>query len=528
MAKLLALGTEDAVDDFQSSEHTIEAVLNNRKFLNEESDISMKDNNQSTSKIYPHEAGVVFDRDGTKIKIEATIDPLKQTESEKQPVAKYAPDFDTESEQKLKKTENKVQQTCANVDETGLEDSDDKIACQLPLVAVTNIETSINSQPVLSTSRPLTAAPLNSCPYCGEEEVRLVQHLNYCQVAPSPSCPVPFDKAEKEKIDLEKIKSEQFKDKIINAGGKFGGCQICDPDQHVQGSEKHCSNFHTVSSDDIVPCEKCWEWFETNIELSCHITFHGKDPNYLYCNICSRKFTAQHQHGYKISNIKSQDGKDIPIGQKSIDAHLKSHTLKMNCDECGKICMGPIQLKSHIKSVHATERRLCHICEKSFVNAIILKYHVEDIHDDDKKLDFLCEHCDKKFSRNRYLKIHKKQHLRKFACDKCAKLHPSKAKLAIHFQQVHTVERPYKCTTENCNVGFVTSTKLKYHMFAHTGERLYQCDPCGAKFKRPDTLKKHIMLHTGEKPHVCSHCGEGFVQFGNMKNHEGRCKKKID
>ena len=402
--------------------------------------------------------------------------------------------------------------------------------CDYEMDSVEDYSDTISDSKGINNTKPAIEPQslLNCCHYCGMEDVVLTSHLNTCSVAPSPSYPLlpEFPNKLKIKVPLDYLCVTPTITVREKGPERFSGCNICDPEEYDnQGSDKHCSYYHTVSTSDVVPCQNCWEWFETEDEMNHHMSFHGKDPKCLYCNLCSVKFTVQHQHGNKISNkMKGPDGIGFRVGQQCMNEHLRTHDTEYKCDQCGKLCASPVLLKSHIKLSHEPKLNVCSICGKCFSSPSLLKYHVDETHDN--KQDFPCNYCERKCPTQRMLKKHMESHSPKtFVCELCAKAFVTRGKLNVHFKQVHTDERPHKCKFEGCNESFIMGFKLTMHERVHTGERPFQCDTCEASFKRSDTLKKHIMIHTGEKPYICPHCGEGFIQNSNMKIHADRCIK---
>ena len=378
------------------------------------------------------------------------------------------------------------------------------------------LKTILHSNKVKNSSMndPLKVVPLNCCPYCGMEDVSLVSHLNTCTVAASPNLPLPPG------TFVEEIKSENLDTKPVESI-----CQICDPERNCPATLKHNRCYHSVSSDDIVPCYLCWEWFLTLDDMEYHLQFHGKNPKFLHCKMCTKKFTSQTGYGKIMTWQKglSKDSPGIKVGQQCLDEHIKSHNQELKCDQCGKTCRGIPGLKQHLKTHN--KQHPCEICGKFFQAPAQVRYHMEEKHN--KGQHYSCDQCEKSFNSPFGLKQHVKTHQPKtIVCDICAKVFHTKGKLQSHHQQVHTENRPFKCDFEGCNAAFTTNTQLITHQRMHTGERPYKCSSCEATFKRSDHLKKHNMIHTGERPHVCPHCGDGFIQINNMKTHRNTCSKK--
>lgn len=76
---------------------------------------------------------------------------------------------------------------------------------------------------------------------------------------------------------------------------------------------------------------------------------------------------------------------------------------------------------------------------------------------------------------------------------------------SINKPNLHTVCR-------HCGKNFLFESRLKRHMYIHTGERPFVCQYCGKRFNQKASLGQHILIHSDKKPYMCDVCGKQFIK----------------
>jgi hypothetical protein len=107
----------------------------------------------------------------------------------------------------------------------------------------------------------------------------------------------------------------------------------------------------------------------------------------------------------------------------------------------------------------------------------------------------------------------------KTICPVCGKDCTYPSHLIIH-KRVHSGEKPYICSHQDCPSRFANLHSLKKHMRTHTGERPYLCKECGKSFTENSNLKRHMKVH--EKAYKATSGSLSLEQAADHDLEEGR------
>lgn len=161
-------------------------------------------------------------------------------------------------------------------------------------------------------------------------------------------------------------------------------CDKCGKEFNEKAAIRQHVKIHLIYK--CFSCVICNKTFKTRNEVTAHKIYHSNTKNF-ECNVCQKKF-------HRNSDLKShelchKDEKNYKceICEKNFktNAGLRKHQ-KLNCinaiksclcDQCGKMCSTNSDLKSHIASMHSSERNFsCLNCpNKIFKTKSALRKH---------------------------------------------------------------------------------------------------------------------------------------------------------
>lgn len=185
------------------------------------------------------------------------------------------------------------------------------------------------------------------------------------------------------------------------------------------------------------------------------------------------------------------------------------------CDECDKTFTRDTSLIVHKQRHAGVKPWTCEYCEFTCTTKGELESH-RRIHT--REISYKCDECDAAYTHKNSLVIHKRTHTceKPFSCDECEAAFGDSSSLAQHKLR-HSVLKNYIC--EDCEKGFFTNSDLRVHQLTHTQDRRWKCDECDSCFKKKDHLTRHILTHSGMQPYSCPHCPRKFSQSGHMHSH---------
>lgn len=319
-----------------------------------------------------------------------------------------------------------------------------------------------------------------------------------------------------------------------------------------------------VDNDNLFECEKCNRTFKNKSALGKHRTkcikpgdtTPDKALKSYDCEVCKKVFQAFHTLKYhqkeahnsepseknvelykleRLEIISNNKMSTCEICSKtfasiaSLSRHTKTKhdTGKFVCDVCNNDFYTQNQLNKH-KMIHTTERNFpCDACTKAFKTPEHLKKHqkthmsLEDRNNSEKVKKYLCICCGKILYTYTGYQVHLKIHTgeKDFNCEICGKRFREKVHLKKHKETVHVEDRPFNCNI--CQMSFKQKAHLKTHRKTHNIEAKFFCEICGVSMKHKESLKHHVRnIHMGIRDYKCDLCDEGFYTSNWLKKHK--------
>ncbi|CRK86716.1 CLUMA_CG000549, isoform A [Clunio marinus] len=270
----------------------------------------------------------------------------------------------------------------------------------------------------------------------------------------------------------------------VHKKSKHHTCSLCRRTFRTKESLKtHISNPCRL------PCEVCGKMIRKN-SLKAHLNrVHLKSRPYR-CDICGKKCCSTH-----LSHLVTTH------------SGLEHRTKDYQCDICNKVFFDKDGIKMHMTQCHGNTKFPCDLCGKTFKCASFLKQHSIRCPmkvNNSSKID--CETCGKVcIGPNSYLNhminVHKiapdkEQLLKTDACDVCNKRFFTKHSLRDH-QRTHR-KRNLNCDFPGCQKKFITKAGIRRHIFTIHKNIREKCpvrNGCTYSAGRKDYMTNHLRNH---------------------------------
>lgn len=262
-------------------------------------------------------------------------------------------------------------------------------------------------------------------------------------------------------------------------------------------------------------CESCGMVYNSNEQLTEHMTSnHSENPNFK-CNICNselsnhyylQKHMTQHQTQPAAADKNIDD--DLIVREGYFRVHPHRPSTNFTCDICHKMFSTYYLINDHMKSEHSNKvykKYTCTKCGKRFEmkkrleRHKILKHREADVNKSKAESKQMCSICGRLFSDKSKMIAHEKTHLGiRPSCDICGKQFLHKTYLGQHIRSVHANVRPFACNIDGCEWSFAYPQSLKRHQARKHGmvTNRNACPICSKEF--PDStyhLKRHLKAH---------------------------------
>ncbi|XP_021703921.1 zinc finger protein 37 homolog [Aedes aegypti] len=239
-------------------------------------------------------------------------------------------------------------------------------------------------------------------------------------------------------------------------------------------------------------------------------------------HLASRSIKKVHD---EVTNLECKFCHKQFSGKRVLREHVRTHTgdKPYKCQHCSKSFRFNCLLNKHLLK-HTKQGIKCDLCPRVFATKTILKQHKENIHAMEK--NYKCQLCEKRFKFSRSLRIHLHRHEDK-TCKRCGEVCNGLAALIEHRKTAHppVKEKPGPLICELCGKTSASASSLAAHRAQHKEYLRFKCDECPKAFVFKGMLETHKRVeHHGER-HICPNCGKQFKHLAYLKRHSYQHKE---
>ena len=309
----------------------------------------------------------------------------------------------------------------------------------------------------------------------------------------------------------------------------------------LQNEEENSDNF-------VHKCGTCSKVFKFKHRLKRHIQGVHEEKKPFECPTCSKTFSQKNnlkEHIAIVHEGKKPHKCNICNASFTTKRCLKTHTLAhheleipQKCKFCDAIFSKNEALKTQMTVVH--ERKtlgqethmpspvepyfICTYCNKGFGEKIQLKRHIKIIHAVKKHLK--CTSQNSQILHETPTQQTENDHLDKFInCSTCDAPFKSKKALMCHIKTDHSISQENSkqiIRTDNS----ILPLQNKDSSQVHERKTSFVCQTCAADFKEKRYLLTHVKAIHDKKKYLCTICNKGFAIKGWLKIHHSRVHEK--
>ncbi|KAM3614590.1 uncharacterized protein V6R79_016524 [Siganus canaliculatus] len=260
------------------------------------------------------------------------------------------------------------------------------------------------------------------------------------------------------------------------------------------------THAQTKVAKELLMCRVCLKGFQTEENLSKHLSSNHPEDTFYECDLCKRVFTSL----------------------MACENHVRLHKYMVNfqCAKCSRAFSSMKHLTRHLKRTCSRNFK-CTDCTKVFTKKnALLKHSFSHL----GMLPYTCVRCRCHFRLPRLYRLHKCTPGR-IHCVACLREFLSQEDFQRHKKDTgcwgNQEPEGDKIRCLECGQRFETSEELKKHAGAH--QRVLKCAECGKGFRSALLLMSHMGGHAGKSPCLCQSCGLGFPHQQNYDSHLKTC-----
>eukprot|EP00092_Neocalanus_flemingeri_P086858 GFUD01109507.1.p1 GENE.GFUD01109507.1~~GFUD01109507.1.p1 ORF type:complete len:737 (+),score=115.03 GFUD01109507.1:241-2451(+) len=252
------------------------------------------------------------------------------------------------------------------------------------------------------------------------------------------------------------------------------------------------------------------ETIKTEIEYDINQEAESKEqklPLPFICNLCDKAFLRQ---SWLVRHCFS---------------HQKLNQERYSCFHCKNVYESKTakdSYRKHIDRLITREERICEICGHIAKTVDFLDTHKQVKHFGLKQ--FKCDECDKEFSKNRYLIIHRRTHntTNTYKCDQCDYSSNLQKNTNRHKARNHVDPLIINLNCEKCEYVATNKERLQTHVRSYHSGILHECIHCEKKYKERSKYLLHLRRDHQGLRYKCENCAQEFTNKHTLVTHVQR------